>query len=108
MTERSLAHTGLAALFDVTVTVESTERHKPLPDPVWHAVDALQMPREHALFVGDSTHDMFAGKAAGVLTAAATWGPFSSAELTTAAPSFWLANMRELQPLVERLEQEAT
>lgn len=106
MTERSLTHAGLESLFSVIVTVESTERHKPLPDPVLYALDQLHMPRERALFVGDSTHDMFAGKAAGVLTAAATWGPFSRAELTSAEPSFWLDNLLELRPLVEMLERE--
>lgn len=107
MTERSLAHARLDGLFDVTCTVESTQRHKPLPDPVWFAVDQLQMPRESALFVGDSTHDMFSGKAAGVLTAAATWGPFSRAELESAEPSFWLDRMLELKPLVEELERRS-
>ncbi|MBC8085691.1 MAG: HAD-IA family hydrolase [Phycisphaerae bacterium] len=107
MTDRSLAHARLDSLFDVMVTVESTERHKPLPDPVWHALNGLQIPRERALFVGDSTHDMFAGRAAGVHTAAATWGPFSREELITAEPSFWLDNMLKLKPLVEHLEQAA-
>jgi pyrophosphatase PpaX len=107
MTIRSLAHAQLDGLFDVQVTVESTERHKPNPDPVWYALDCLGMPRNVALFVGDSTHDMHAGQAAGVLTAAATWGPFSRRELEEAAPSYWLDRMLELQPLIERLEQSA-
>lgn len=107
MTERSLVHAGLDGLFDVTVTVESTSRHKPLPEPVWYAVDQLQMSRDRALFVGDSTHDMHAGKAAGVLTAAATWGPFSRAELEVAEPSFWLEGMLALKPVIEQLEAQS-
>ena len=73
MTDRSLMHVGLAGMFDVEVTVESTDRHKPLADPVLYALEQLKIDRDHALFVGDSTHDMHSGKAAGVTTAAACW-----------------------------------
>ena len=78
-----------------------------LPDPVLHALAMLQLPREHALFVGDSTHDMFAGKAAGVTIAAATWGPFSRNELAAASPDYWLQSMRDLRPVIELLERRA-
>ena len=107
MTERSLSHVGLAGMFEVEVTVESTTRHKPLGDPVLFALDQLKIPADRALFVGDSTHDMHAGKAAGVQTAAATWGPFSSDELRPTEPSFWLQGMPDLRPIVESMERAA-
>ncbi len=104
MTERSLAHVGLAGMFDVEVTVESTTRHKPFADPVLFALEQLRISADRALFVGDSTHDMRAGTAAGVQTAAATWGPFSSDELRPTEPSFWLRSMTDLKPIIESLE----
>ncbi|MEP6766114.1 MAG: HAD-IA family hydrolase [Gemmatimonadaceae bacterium] len=107
MTNRSLAHVGLAGLFEVEVTVESTVRHKPLGDPVLYALEQLQIAAGHALFVGDSTHDMHAGKAAGVTTAAALWGPFSRDELATANPDYWLNSMDDLQPVILKLEGRA-
>ncbi|MEO7359023.1 MAG: HAD-IA family hydrolase [Gemmatimonadaceae bacterium] len=106
MTERSLAHVGLNGLFEVEVTVESTLRHKPLPDPVLFALELLQMPAERALFVGDSTHDMHAGRAAHVRTAAAKWGPFSTDELTPTHPDFWLDSMLDLNPIIQQLERQ--
>ena len=107
MTERSLSHVGLAGMFDVEVTVESTTRHKPLPEPVLFALDTLQIRTDRALFVGDSTHDMHAGKAAGVQTAAATWGPFSTDELRPTEPTFWLDSMADLKPIIESIETAA-
>ena len=107
MTQRSLAHVGLAGMFDVEVTVESTVRHKPLADPVLFALDQMQLTPDRALFVGDSTHDMHAGKAAGVRTAAATWGPFSSKELRPTQPTFWLHTIADLKPIVESMETAA-
>ena len=39
-----------------------------------------------ALFVGDSTHDLKAGRAAGVQTGAALWGPFPVESLLALKP----------------------
>ncbi|MEP6833805.1 MAG: HAD hydrolase-like protein [Gemmatimonas sp.] len=108
MTARSLSHVGLAGMFRVEVTVESTARHKPLPDPVLFALAQMQIPAGRALFVGDSTHDMHAGSAAGVKTAAATWGPFSANELSPTGPTFWLNSMSDLKPIIESMERSAT
>lgn len=100
MTDRSLQHVGLSALFDTIVTYEETTRHKPLPDPVDLALSRLSLPADRALFVGDSPHDMHSGRAAGVRTAAAQWGPFSRQELAPSNPSYWLTRMAELPDIV--------
>ena len=84
--------------------MDATTRHKPEPEPVWHALEALGgIPPQRALFVGDSTHDMRAGRAAGVQTAAALWGPFSREQLAPTAPDHWLTGFAELRGLVTRL-----
>jgi pyrophosphatase PpaX len=103
MTARSLQHVGLAESFDTVVTFEETERHKPLPDPVWLALERLGARPESALFVGDSPHDMHAGRAAGVTTAAALWGPFSRDELAVAAPDHWMHGFHELPTVLASL-----
>lgn len=103
MTARSLEHVGLASAFDAVVTFEETTRHKPLPDPVHLALERLGARAEHALFVGDSPHDMHAGRAAGVRTAAALWGPFSREELAESQPTYWLQHFRELPAVIAAL-----
>ncbi|MCE2952544.1 MAG: HAD-IA family hydrolase [Gemmatimonas sp.] len=100
MTRRSLDHVGLGDSFDAVVTFEETTRHKPLPDPVWLALERLGANANAALFVGDSPHDMHAGRAAGVKTAAALWGPFTRDELAVAAPDYWLSGFGELRNLL--------
>ncbi len=101
---RSLAFIGIEECFTAVVGIESTERHKPDPEPVLHALERIGgvLPAQ-ALFVGDSTHDVHAGNAAGVATAAALWGPFSRAQLETAGPTYWLAEFADLRGVVERL-----
>lgn len=103
MTRRSLDHVGLGEAFDAVVTFEETTRHKPLPDPVHLALARLGATAERALFVGDSPHDMHAGRAAGVQTAAALWGPFSRDELAVAHPNFFMRDFGELPAVIAAL-----
>lgn len=103
MTARSLDHVGIAGMFDVVVTYEDTSTHKPGPEPVLHALARLGCDRADAVFIGDSPHDMFAGRSAGVRTAACLWGPFSRDELASATPTWWLDSPGELAALVTRV-----
>jgi pyrophosphatase PpaX len=101
---RSLKWIGVDDCFTAVVGIDATTKHKPEPEPVWHALTLLgDIPPAEALFVGDSTHDMHAGNAAGVATAAALWGPFSRAQLETAHPRYWLSGFDDVRALVDRL-----
>jgi phosphoglycolate phosphatase-like HAD superfamily hydrolase len=44
---------------------------------------------------------MQSGRAAGVLTAAALWGPFGRSQLDGAAPDFWLDSPSDLPGLLD-------
>ncbi|MDQ4029760.1 MAG: HAD-IA family hydrolase [Actinomycetota bacterium] len=64
----------LEPLFDVVVGADETERHKPHPDPILHALEELRANADTAAYVGDSPFDVAAAKAAGVFAVAVTWG----------------------------------
>ena len=100
---RSLKHIGVEYLFSAVVGIDATTRHKPEPEPVHFALERLGLRSPQALFVGDSTHDMYAGRAAGVQTAAALWGPFPRTMLEAARPDHFVTAISEVPPLVERL-----
>ena len=100
---RSLSYVGLDRYFPVVVGVDSTTRHKPDPEPVLLAIDRLGVRPAEAVFVGDSPHDVRAGNAAGVVTVAALWGPFSREALEPAGPSHYLRCLAELPALLERI-----
>ena len=73
----ALALDRFAALrdeFEVVVAHEDTERHKPDPDPVLHAVETLGAVPSDAAYVGDSPFDIRAAKAANVYAVAVGWG----------------------------------
>ena len=107
LSERGLSHLGLLEFVDTIVGADSTERHKPDPEPVRVALERLHAAPKRALFVGDSVHDMHAGNAAGVPTVAALWGPFSRADLLPSEPRYFAERPEELLGLVTRLNGAA-
>jgi pyrophosphatase PpaX len=65
---------GLEASFEVVITADDTERHKPAPDPILAAVERLGTSPAKTAYVGDSPFDVRAAKAAGVYAVAVGWG----------------------------------
>lgn len=102
---RALKLADIEDCFDVVVGIDQTTKHKPDPEPVWYALEKLGVPRERALFVGDSTHDMQAGRAAGVTTVAVLWGPYTRAQLEPTAPDYYVARFSELLEIVTARSQ---
>jgi pyrophosphatase PpaX len=97
--ERGLRVAGIAGAFELIVGADDVTRGKPDPEPVLLALSKLGCSAEEAVFIGDSPHDVESGNAAGVRTAAATWGPFTRAALAKARPTFWVDHPREILTL---------
>ncbi len=98
--ERALRACRLEGLFADAVASDDTTQHKPHPAPVFLALERLGASPETTLFVGDSLHDLHAGRRAGVSTAAALWGPFDRERLGEAEPDLWLESPEQVLDLV--------
>ncbi len=72
---------------------------KPAPDLVNALLRRAEAPADRCLLVGDTLRDVLAGKAAGVRTAAATWGHGRREELVLARPDHVLEDLEDLIPL---------
>ena len=92
--ELAFAVLPLERYFDVVVTSDMTERHKPDPEPVLTALGRLGVGPAEAAFVGDSPFDVASGRAAGVFTVAVAWGNIHPVE-----------NLAEADVLVQTPEQ---
>ncbi|HEU0297861.1 MAG TPA: HAD-IA family hydrolase [Longimicrobium sp.] len=99
-TLRGMELCGLVSHFDVIVTPEDVTEAKPHPEPVLFALKRLGVAPAEALFVGDSPHDVAAGRAAGTRTAGALWGPFPRAALETARPDALLTMQQDVLGLL--------
>lgn len=73
---------------------------KPSPEGIIHALNELNIAPEETLFIGDSTHDVLAGKAAGTQTCAVTYGYRSKDVLLAEKPDFIIEHLGELLGLI--------
>ena len=87
----------LGRYFDVIVTSEDSERHKPHPEPILKALEQLGAAPGETAYVGDAPFDVEAAKAAGVFSVAVTWGGIHSDErLAAEEPDALVSTAEEL------------
>ena len=70
-----------SGLFDIIIGGEDVKRPKPDPEGVLQVLGDWQLPKDQALYVGDSLVDARTAQAAGVDFAGVTTGTTSKAEL---------------------------
>lgn len=97
--KRGMAMFGLEPLVDTLVSLDDTSNHKPHPEPVLRALQLMSAQPESTLYVGDSQHDMKAGREAGVRVAAALWGPCDKGTLLGIGPDYILESIHSLLDL---------
>lgn len=83
---RHLQSQHLGHYFDVIVAGDHCANNKPHPEPFVKALAELGLDPKHAAMVGDSEHDIFGSRAAGVLSVAACWGTLNRSALLAAKP----------------------
>ena len=99
LARRGLARCGLEEFFGVLIGADDVAEHKPHPAPVLAALDLLSADPTDTVFIGDSPHDIESGRAAGVQTGAALWGPFPREALARALPHHWLSEPARIASL---------
>jgi pyrophosphatase PpaX len=97
---RNLDFIGVSDCFSVLVGLEATVKHKPEAEPVLFALDRLGAAADHAWFIGDSTHDIHAGHAAGVRTIGVLTGPYDRAAMEGARPTHIVTALTDIEALV--------
>ncbi len=73
---------GLDDGMATVVLHDDTPRHKPLPDPLLFAAARVGVSPAACWYLGDSTHDMEAARAAGMTAVGAAWGPYPAETIT--------------------------
>ncbi len=99
-TKMGLESLTLSDVFEVVVCSEDVTRHKPDPEPVHHALKQLGAKPEETIFIGDSLHDMRAGRRALVSTGAALWGPFAKKSLALTEPTYFFDSFDDVTRLI--------
>lgn len=98
----TLDRAGIARFFDSVISAEDTTALKPDPAPLRAALKALDVqPGVHVAMIGDTAHDIEAGRAIGAFTIAATYGMHGDAVLKC-GPDASIADIADLPALLDR------
>jgi pyrophosphatase PpaX len=96
---------GLDLVVDRFVTMEDTEEHKPHPEPLLKGLELMGgIPKEEAVYVGDSPFDVQAAKAAGLTSVAVSWGAFSEDTLREADPDYLVPDIDSVVDVLLKLK----
>jgi pyrophosphatase PpaX len=94
--ELAFASLPVGNYFDIVVSADDSERHKPDPEPLRVALDGLGRTANGGCYVGDSPFDIQAGQRAGMATIAVTWGFFGRTDLEAVRPDIVCDTATEL------------
>ena len=97
--DRVLKQFSWEDLFDVTVGADEVTRGKPHPEPVLLALGQLGVKPAEAWMIGDSPHDLEAGRAAGARIGAVSWGPFEHELLREQEPDAFFESLDSIAAL---------
>lgn len=105
LSEKVLDGLGLSKHFDIVVGSDTTPERKPSPVPINKVLSEFHIEPGDAVIVGDSNYDIDAGKAAGVITVAVTYG-YRPREVVAHA-DYMIDTITDLIPLLGKIGQSA-
>ncbi|MFG6179108.1 phosphoglycolate phosphatase [Halomonas sp. THAF12] len=91
-----LSATGIERYFGMCLGGDSLPRRKPDPLPLTHVAEHFDVAPAHCLMVGDSRHDIAAGKAAGFRTLAVPYGYNHGEPVAASRPDEVVESLAEL------------
>lgn len=101
-TKRVIAGVGLEENFELVLGANTDiYKSKPSAEGIQYILKTLDVKPEHAMIIGDSTHDIHAGKHAGIGTCSVTYGYRSEELLRKENPDFVIDNLSELLAIVD-------
>jgi len=105
LTEPLLDALGLLSRCACVVSGDTLTERKPHPLPLLHAAELMGIDPAHAIYVGDASRDIEAGRAAEMKTVAAHYGFI----MPNDDPASWLAdyNIHEANELLDIINQHA-
>lgn len=98
---------GLMPFLHAVVGSDEVSQPKPAPDIVVEAIRRIGATPQSTVMIGDAVIDIQSGRAAGVATAAATWGETSAELLRAEHPDHVLSRPLQLVALTEAAETGA-
>jgi len=97
-----LGHAGLLDFFDEVLGGDQVANYKPHPEGIIKLVERFGLEPRAAMFVGDTTADIAAGRGAGTAVAAVTWGAGRREALAAADPDYLIDDPETLRAIMSQ------
>lgn len=91
---------GLLDYFSLVVCGDTTAHQKPHPAPLLFALDHYGVAAQHALFVGDSSNDVKAARAAQIPVVCVDYGYNHGEDIALSEPDATLSSLTQLRALL--------
>ena len=91
---------GVDKLIETIITSDDVEKRKPAPDPLIACAKQLDIPPAKCVYVGDTTTDMQAGKAAGMRTVGVLTGFDDQDALNQEMPDAIIESIKDLKDVI--------
>ncbi len=85
-TEITLEILGIKNFFDMIITGDDVENHKPSPEGILKFLNSFNLSKDEVLMVGDSIADIIAANEAGVDIASVVWDSYAKDEVIKLNP----------------------
>ena len=92
---------GVDTLFEVIITSDDVEERKPAPDPLIMCAQQLDIKPGNCVYIGDTTTDIKAGKAAGMRTIGVLTGFDEYETLEKEKPDAIIENIQDLPQVID-------
>lgn len=93
----TLKKLGIDHYFDLIVTGDDVENHKPSPEGILKFVNHFKLNPERVLMIGDSVSDVIASKEAGIKIASVLWDSYGSEEVKMLNSDYYFHTVEELK-----------
>ncbi len=103
-----LEHLRAKGYFDYILCADKIERAKPYPDILFRILKKLSVKPTEAIYVGDMTVDILAGKRAKVKTVAVVSGSSTRKELRALKPYRMIQNIAQLPRILKEVNGKVT
>jgi phosphoglycolate phosphatase len=98
-TEPLLDKLNLSRFFEIIVSGDTLDKKKPDPAPLFYAAEQLGVQPEDSMMVGDSMHDVDAGRAAGFQVVCVSYGYNHGHDICDSHPDAVVDSLTELPGL---------
>ncbi|OEH86805.1 pyrophosphatase [Desulfuribacillus stibiiarsenatis] len=98
---KGLALFGLDQYLEATVCLDDTDKHKPDPEPLRLAMQAIHADPEKTIMVGDNPADILGAHNTGVASCAVSWSMRGAEYLKQYNPDYLIDDMLELLDIVK-------